>query len=1296
MAIDITEFIPYMSGITDQFFMSVHEENATTSGIIQYFSIEMFDDYENAILENAYISTETPKSTQPFNTVNTNIFTSSESIYLTYPKGGEIFSIGSNPIITYNSKGTSGYINIDYSTDGGTTWNSIANNIIENGQYTNWTIPNTSSTNCKIRISDSDGNPSSISRGLFTIDQFIEQTSISLIGIRSGSTEWGDYNNDGNLDILLTGDPGIGGPISKIYHNNGNNTFTEQLSLPGIKYCSINWGDYDNDDDLDILLTGDSGISGLLSKIYRNDGNNTFTEQITLTGVKNGSAAWGDYDNDGDIDILLIGDSGIGGRVTKIYRNDGNNTFTEQITLTGVKNGSAAWGDYDNDGDIDILLTGDIGVEEPISYIYRNNGDNTFTEQTSIVLTGIVWGSVAWGDYDNDGYLDILLSGSITLEDYVPVAKIYRNNGNNTFTEQKAITLVGGWRSIVNWGDYDNDGNLDILSTGWAGEHSVTKIYRNNEDNTFTDQTSPSLAVAVGAYAGSVKWGDYDNDHDLDILLTADTGTEVPVTKIYQNTTTTPNTPPSPPSNLKAVVNGSNVIFSWDKSSDNETPQNGLTYNLVIGTNLGACDILSPVSDINTGKRKIVSMGNAGHCNSKIIKGLPSGKYYWSVQSIDNNFSGSSFAPTQSFIVQEPQTIKLTNPESGDTLIAGSISNITYTSIGNSGYINLYYSIDGGITWDTIATNAEDNGEWQNWVIPNRPSSECKIRISDVDGFPSSVSGLFSIVSDEFSEQTFISLPGIFMGSSTWGDYDNDGDLDILLTGSTLDPNNEFLAKIFQNNGNNTFTEQKSISLTPVGYCSAAWGDYDNDGNLDILLTGNGYKSSSKIYHNNGNNTFTEQTSPVQHTLVGGKTGWIDYDNDGNLDIFAAEDKLIIYKNNGAGVFIEQVLIKKDSCTFYSATWGDYDNDGDKDVSLLGTKDGGETNTTSSVIYRNNGDNTFTEIQIGPGGGENAWGDYDNDGDLDILICEGHSSILYRNNGDNIFTGLVLFEGHWGTSTWGDYDNDGNLDILLTGTQSTELGKARVSKIYRNNGDNTFTEQNLISLTGVVLSSTAFGDYDNDGDLDILLAGDSGSGLISKIYRNNYIEPNIIPSVPSNLKVLVDENVVTFRWDKSNDKETPQNGLTYNLVVGSTPDGVDIVSPMSDIYTGYRKIVGLGNTNLNNFWIIKNLPDSKYYWSVQAIDNCFSGSEFAKRQSFIVSSTAKNIEFKITLPNCDSSQTPLVIEEGNFSEGLTMKFPEYIIPSQYSTFQPYYNSLVNSELYFSQGSLNENIKIEFN
>jgi predicted nucleotidyltransferase len=955
---------------------------------------------------------------------------------------------------------------------------------------------------------------------IFPQDQFTEQTSILLAGVRYSSVAWGDYNNDGDLDILLTGQTS-GGIVSKIYQNNGDNTFTEQTSifLTGVHTGSVSWGDYDNDGDLDILLTGNLG-GDRVSKIYSNNGDNTFTEQtaISLTGVYESSVAWGDYDNDGDLDILLTGSWG----VSKIYRNNGDNTFTEQtsISLTGVHEGCVAWGDYDNDGNLDILLTGgaDFGGN-PVSKIYRNNGDNSFTEQTSISLTGVSKSSVAWGDYDNDGHLDILLTGS-------GVSKIYRNNGDNTFTDQTSISLTGVNYGSVAWGDYDNDGDLDILLTGNLGANQVSKIYCNNGDNTFIEQTSIAL---TGVRFSSVAWGDYDNDGDLDILLTGDTGSGY-VSKIYRNSNTTANTKPSAPTNLAATVNGNDVTFSWDKSTDTETPQNGLKYNLVIGTTPNAVNTLSPMSDRSTGYRRVINLGNTNHNNSWTIKGLADGLYYWSVQAIDNAFAGSNFATEKRFAKPEL-----------------------------------------------------------------------------------------------FTEQTSISLTGVYSSSVAWGDYDNDGDLDILMNGDTGGYTS--FTKLYKNNSGSFVPITTNLYNTDFG--SVAWGDFDNDGDLDILLTG--FPFTAKVYRNDGSDTFTDigafLTSVDYSSAV-----WGDYDNDGDLDILlsgsnnSGDDPVIkIYQNNG-GVFTE-ISAGLTPVVWSSVAWGDYDNDGDLDILLTGRS--GRYGAINSKIFRNDGNNIFTDINAGLLGvyySSVAWGDYDNDGDLDVMLAGWNGSVdvakIYRNDNGlfiDINTGLTGVRSC--SVAWGDYDNDGDLDILLAGYNEAV---GNISEIYRNDGSNTFTKQTSIVLENVGSSSVAWGDYDNDGDLDILLTGANSSGAKSKIYSNNHITPNTIPNIPTNLSSIVNGSGATLSWNKSTDAETPQNGLKYNIVVGSTPGAIDKLSPMSDRNTGYRKIVNSGNANHSNDWTIKGLAGGLYYWTVQTIDNNFSGSNFASEQSFRVTHFTKN------------------------------------------------------------------------
>jgi hypothetical protein len=359
---------------------------------------------------------------------------------------------------------------------------------------------------------------------------------VELIGVRQSSVAWGDYDNDGDLDILLSGTDSLTSPrnpVTKVYRND-NNAFTDiSADLTAVRASNVAWGDYDNDGDLDILLSGDSSDNFLFNEVanvYRND-NEVFTDiNASLTGVRSGSVDWGDYDNDGDLDILLSG-NGIENSsfisAAKVYRND-NEVFTDiNASLTGVRLGSVDWGDYDNDGDLDILLSGSDSGSITVAEVYRNDG-GAFTN-INASLTGVYYSSVTWGDYDNDGDLDILLSG-INFVTYPPttVAKVYRNDGG-VFTNTNASLIEVGHSSVA-WGDYDNDGDLDILLSGLVGGNNpVTKVYRNDNE-VFTDIN----AGLTGVSSGSVAWGDYDNDGDIDILLTGDSGINL-VSKIYRN-----------------------------------------------------------------------------------------------------------------------------------------------------------------------------------------------------------------------------------------------------------------------------------------------------------------------------------------------------------------------------------------------------------------------------------------------------------------------------------------------------------------------------------------------------------------------------------------------------------------------------------------------------------------------------------------------------------------------------------------------------------------------------------------
>ncbi len=464
--------------------------------------------------------------------------------------------------------------------------------------------------------------------------------------ISDSSASWGDYDNDGDLDILLTGLTNTNA-VARIYRNDGASSFSAiSANLAGVHSGSADWGDYDHDGDLDIILAGciDKDCSNRITRIYRNDGNGTFTNIITpLPGVASGDVAWGDYDNDGDLDIVLTGSTG-SAYITRLYRNDGRDTFTARTELPSLYASKVKWGDYDSDGDLDFLLVGCYTATcyQTSAYVMRNDGNETF-HGLSTGLDGVRNGAIDWGDYDNDGDLDILLTGSNGWAAYeTSITKVYQNDAGVFRDIQAAI--AGTVYSSAAWGDYDNDGDLDILLAGITESFSgspVGAVYRNDGNNNFVDSNMPIPAVM----SGSVAWGDYDNDGDLDILITGSG-----VAEIYRNDVTQANSVPTAPTNLRSSLDGANVLLQWDAASDQQTPANGLTYNVRVGTTPGASDVVAAMSIASTGNRTIIRSGNAYHRTMTSISGLISGKtYYWSVQAIDTAMAASPFAVEENF-----------------------------------------------------------------------------------------------------------------------------------------------------------------------------------------------------------------------------------------------------------------------------------------------------------------------------------------------------------------------------------------------------------------------------------------------------------------------------------------------------------------------------------------------------------------------------------------------------------------------------------------------------------------------
>ncbi len=396
--------------------------------------------------------------------------------------------------------------------------------------------------------------------------------------------------------------------------------------------------------DLDLAMTGlTTGAVLPTMRVYRNDGG-TFTSLAgPFLGVLAGNIAWGDADGDGDLDLLVTGvtsASTAGVAATRLYRNDGGGVFTSVThPFPNCYDGAVTWGDYDHDGDLDVVIAGTTNTAGLYANVWRNDGGGVFTD-AGVNLPGTDLGFAVWGDYDNDGDLDLLFGGN-SNDGFI--TRLYRNDGNG-FTDVNAGLLGEIWASAA-WGDYDNDGDLDAMIIGYDAVAQVRRsiLYRNDA-GTFVN----SGAVFHDVFLGTLSWMDVDNDGDLDLLMAGnDSGLDI--LRLYRNNNATANAPPGAPTQLAVHTTGTTAIFSWGAAADDRTPAAGLTYNLRVGTTPGGSEIVSPQSGAS-GVRWLPTFGNVQTARTAQVGTLEVGKtYYWSVQAVDAAFAGSPFAPEASF-----------------------------------------------------------------------------------------------------------------------------------------------------------------------------------------------------------------------------------------------------------------------------------------------------------------------------------------------------------------------------------------------------------------------------------------------------------------------------------------------------------------------------------------------------------------------------------------------------------------------------------------------------------------------
>lgn len=744
---------------------------------------------------------------------------------------------------------------------------------------------------------------------------FEAQVNEFIPGTYRNSVAYEDMNGNGYIDLLVCGYSTENTPITELYKNDGNGNYSLvfDTSFENVISGSVTIFDFDGDGKEDVLLTGFNSNHQRIAKLYKNLGDYEFSEvpNTIFTPINFSDAAAADVNGDGKLDLLLSGYADNNERITELYINNGNGDFTlSSASFVGVSSGTVNFADVNNDNYPDVFITGEKEDEQAISQLYINDGSGNFTLSTSSNFEKVYNSVVAFGDVDNDGNVDLVLSGQKNYSQ--TVSQLYKNDGNGNFTLSKNFT--GTKYGSLAFADINGDGNLDLLNTGYNSYDMVSELLINDGNGNFSVVEDSKILPVQEGFAVFI---DVNNDGDEELLISGKLKGIGTTSILYENDG---NGNFSDKSSMFLGVKGTPQVAFSDFNGD------GHLDVLIIGRDpLNNSNGITALY-LNDGTGKFVEKENT---NLSDMEGI------FAVADIDGDGDMDVLISGKSYADNYQNRTKLYK-NNGD----GEFTEVTGTPFLNTAYNSIIFGdVDGNGTQDVLVTGTNS-------------SPLTKLYLNDGNGN-------FTLSSQSFEQVT--------LSMATFADLTGDGSLDIVIAGSPSSAGYGF-TKLYFNDGAGNFTESTEDYFEGFDSGSVVAFDADGDGDLDLLFSGkNSYSSElTQLYINDGSGAFTLDTENNFPPLFSSKIAVVDVNNDGFQDFLLTGlyDNPInpsftlmtnLYLNDGTGKFIQYNDVPFMNIDRPGFAFADVDADGDQDLIMAG---GGQT-----VLYKNI--TCFTPFEVG-------------------------------------------------------------------------------------------------------------------------------------------------------------------------------------------------------------------------------------------------------------------------------------------------------------------------------------------